>query len=94
MKIKYQEVKRVSNEMLGYVSNMERILAGFKNRTANFTGEMQDQISEQAVELVNVLAEEVKKLRAAIEKGAQTVVTGTERLNATEKKRSGEIGRI
>ena len=94
MKIKYQEVKRISGEMLGYVSNMERELAGFKNRTATFSGEMQDQISEQAVELVNALAEEVKKLREAIERGAQTVVEGTEKLNATEKKRAGEIGRI
>lgn len=94
MKINYQEVKRLSEEMLGYVSSMEQFLDGFKLRTGSFAGEMQDEISDQAIQLVETLASEVRKLREAIQNGASIVVDGAQKLNDTERKRSGEIGRI
>lgn len=94
MKINYQDVKRLSEEMLGYVSSMEMFLDGFKKRTASFADEMQDDISDQAIQLVETLADEVRRLREAIQTGASIVIDGAEKLNATEKRRSGEIGRI
>ena len=93
MKIKYQDVKRIANEMLNNVSVMERELAAFRQRTNTFAGEMQDQISEQAIELVTQLSETIRNLRTAIENGMQTLVGGTEKLNATEKSKSQEISR-
>ena len=94
MKINYQEVKRLSEEMLGYVSSMEQFLDNFKLRTGSFAGEMQDEISDQAIQLVETLASEVRKLREAIQNGASIVVDGAQKLNDTERKKSGEIGRI
>ena len=94
MKINYQEVKRMSEEMLGYVSSMELLLEGFKKRTGSFAEEMQDDISDQAIQLVETLSAEVRLLRESIQNGARIVVDGAEKLNATEKRRSGEIGRI
>jgi adenylosuccinate synthase len=94
MKINYQEVKRLSEEMLSYVSNMEMFLDGFKKRTGAYADEMQDEISDQAIMLVETLSDEARRLREAIQNGASIVIDGAEKLNATEKRRSGEIGRI
>ena len=77
-----------------YVSNMETFLEGFKKRTASFADEMQDDISDQAIQLVETLSSEVRQLRQAIQTGASIVVDGAEKLSSTEKRRSGEIGRI
>lgn len=94
MKIRYQDIKRLSNEMLGNVANMERYLMDFKKRTQSFASVIQDSISEQAIALVEELTRTVKDLRSAIEKGASTVLEGAEKLGMTEKRRSGDIGRI
>jgi len=94
MKIQYNEIERVSGEMLGYVSNMENKLRSFRATTEGFAESMQDDISQSAIALVQEIAAQVKQLRTSIENGVTIVGNAMMVLDDDEENISGEINSL
>ena len=94
MKIQYNDIERITAEMLGYVSNMEERLKSFKKETEGFAEVMQDAISESAIALVEEIADRVKQLRTSIENSTTIVGNAMNILDNDEEDISREIGRL
>jgi hypothetical protein len=94
MKIQYNDIERISQEMLGYVSNIEGKLTSFRKRTEGFAESMQDEISQSAIALVQEISAQVKQLRTSIENGVTIVGNAMEVLDDDEENISGEINSL
>ena len=94
MKIRYQEVERISRDMLLSVSRMESHLVTLKKKTEIFAPKLQDEISGSALSLIAELSVQIKGLRNTIENKAEIVEDASKRLERLENMMSKEIGKI
>lgn len=82
----FDKAKVNLEEMLSYVSNIEQVLDLFKLDTRNFASEMESELSDTAIELVEEISDNVKRLRAVVEERLETGSEGMQKMRLVTNK--------
>ena len=84
--LRFDKAKVNLEEMLSYIVNIEQVLDSFKLDTRNFASEMESELSDTAIELVEEISDNVKRLRTVIEERLETGSEGMQKIRLVTNK--------
>lgn len=92
--LKYAEVKKISEEMLENLAEMEDLAVKFKPKTDNYDKNIGDDISASAKDLMDSITKTIKVLKGAVSEKTKGVRNFTTKIGESEKKNVRRIGSI
>lgn len=92
--LKYAEVKKISEQMLENLDDMEACVLKFKPKTENYDNNIGDDISASARNLMDQITMTVKVLKTAVNEKTQGVRNFATKLGDSEKKNTRRIGSL
>lgn len=84
--LKHSEVKKISEEMIGNLEQMEECVVKFKPKTDNYDNNIGDDISATAKSLMDSISRTVKSLKNVVYEKTEGVRNFTTKIGETEKK--------
>lgn len=92
--LKYAEVKKISEQMLDNLADMEEMVVKFKPKTDNYDKNIGDDISASAKTLMDSISASVKTLKKAVAEKTEGVRNFASKLGDAERKHTRRIGSL